>query len=104
MSNMTPEQLRQRVLCITGECPAIGHKGVCTYNPADDSFERNSETPQTNKLLQLFADLCGEVIGPDQPLPPYYDQTEEAWISGKNDLRDDQRKLVTKLTGKEMKQ
>lgn len=91
MPNMTPEELRQQIRCIVGECEH-GSDSTCPFNQGISDYY------QSNKLLQLFTDLCGEVIDRDGlPLP---DGVDAICARG---LQAAQRHYVTKLTGKEMK-
>lgn len=45
------DELRSRILCITGECPAE-HDG-CVYDPSDEVHDNGNQIPQTNKLMSL---------------------------------------------------
>lgn len=62
--NMTYQELRKHILCITGECPP--EHANCTYDPTNDGPSYGNQTPLTDKLIQLFATLCAEVIGEDE--------------------------------------
>lgn len=88
MSNMTPEELREK----------IEIKLLWMTHTFTDSEKCSLE----NNVLELLADLCGEVIGKDDPTDYPSGTARKAVQIGANSLRVEQRTRLTKLTGKEI--
>lgn len=94
MPNMTPEELRNSVGNI------VEQYAMATLEDTDRNFDKTID-----QLIQLFADLCGEVIGPDES---YGDAqklsgSEARGVPHRNSYRVQMRTRLTKLTGKEIK-
>jgi hypothetical protein len=93
MPNMTPEELRQKIYTISLTPVRDINDGV--VNPPGSV---GLSGVKIQELIQLFADLCGEVI-PDKILT-----VSTCYSDGFNAAIDLSAARFAKLTGKEMNQ
>lgn len=90
MPNMTPEELHAE---IKGYFDAAGQAAAYDWEKCVADY--------TDNIIQLFTDLCGEVIGPKTTSNQFY---QHEFNAGYNHCRKGALVRLTKLTGKEMNQ
>lgn len=113
MTNMTPEELREKLESLNIK--------ICTQ---DGVISRYLANESIDDILQLFTDLCNEVIGPDVPIysegklvkrgdimtvdlsggiddERFRESCRNIQENGRNLEKTDARTRLSKLTGKE---